>query len=192
MAVLTRRERKEQTRALILRTAERLFARRGIAVSRTSDVAAAAGVSHGSVFVHFGTRDDLVEAVVRHVGGQIATRIRQETGQAGSVREVLAAHLEALRMHEAFYVRLVLEGPFLPRGARRMLVQIQSAISSELDRVLPSGRKGRTSPDLAFNTWIGLVHHYLANRDLFAPGGSVLERWGRKLLDYFVDLLEAR
>jgi len=42
---------------------------------------------------------------------------------------------------------------------------------------------------LLFNTWLGLIHHYLGNRDLFAPGHSVVERHGSMLLDHFVGLL---
>lgn len=37
--------------------------------------------------------------------------------------------------------------------------------------------------------WIGLVHHYLMNRDLFAPGESVIARRGRELLDHYMGLL---
>jgi hypothetical protein len=42
---------------------------------------------------------------------------------------------------------------------------------------------------LLFNTWIGLIHHYLMNRELFAPGASVVERHGRELLDHFMYLI---
>jgi hypothetical protein len=42
---------------------------------------------------------------------------------------------------------------------------------------------------LLFNTWIGLVNHYLVNRELFAPGASVIERRGAELLDHFMNLI---
>jgi len=31
------------------------------------------------------------------------------------------------------------------------------------------------------NTWIALTNHYLMNRDLFAPGGSVIAKCGAAL-----------
>jgi hypothetical protein len=43
---------------------------------------------------------------------------------------------------------------------------------------------------LLFNTWIGLVHHYMVNRDLFAPEGSVIARRGKELLDHYMGLLD--
>ena len=43
---------------------------------------------------------------------------------------------------------------------------------------------------LLFNTWLGLVNHYLVNRDLFAdPGESVIARRGESLLDHFMALI---
>ncbi|MNC80717.1 hypothetical protein D3C75_1336170 [compost metagenome] len=42
---------------------------------------------------------------------------------------------------------------------------------------------------LLFNSWIGLLHHYLMNRDLFAPDESVLERYGKELLAHFMRMV---
>ena len=42
---------------------------------------------------------------------------------------------------------------------------------------------------LVFNTWIGLIHHYLSNKALFAPEGAVIARYGEELLGYFLGLL---
>jgi hypothetical protein len=42
---------------------------------------------------------------------------------------------------------------------------------------------------LLFNTWIGLLHHYLANRDLFVARGSVLKKHGPALIDHYLALL---
>lgn len=194
MIVATRRERKERTRLAILGAAEALFTRKGLVATRTADIADSAGISHGSVFVHFGTRDELVETVVHRIGGRIVTNLRRLVRAGGGVREVLAAHLASLSEHERFYTRLVREGPFLPPDARRVLVKIQSAISTQLEEALErdaARRRIRKVPaDFAFNLWIGLLHHYLLNRDLFAPQGSVIERWGRKLMNQYLQLLD--
>ncbi len=42
---------------------------------------------------------------------------------------------------------------------------------------------------LLFNTWIGLIHYYLFNRDLFSPDGSVMEKIGEELINHFMRLL---
>ncbi|MGB5381619.1 MAG: TetR/AcrR family transcriptional regulator [Acidimicrobiia bacterium] len=189
----TRADKKQQTRILLIETALDLMAERGIAATRTIDVAERAGVAHGTVFVHFATRDELVTAVVGEHADQIAGRLHELADDGATVRDVLAAHLAGLAEHEAFHARLVMEGPLLPRYARATLLGIQSAISAHLaqaaEREMADGTI-RTMPIyLLFNTWLGLIHHYLGNRELFAPGQSVVERWGPTLLDHYVGLL---
>jgi AcrR family transcriptional regulator len=190
---LTRTDKKQQTRMLLIETALDLMAVRGIAATRTIDVAERAGVAHGTVFVHFSTRNDLVDAVVGEHAEQIAGRLHELAGAEATVRDVLAAHLAGLAEHEAFHARLVMEGPLLPPYARATLLGIQSAISAHLAQAagfeMAMGVIKTMPVPLLFNTWLGLIHHYLTNRDLFAPGQSVVERWGPTLLDHYVGLL---
>jgi hypothetical protein len=98
-----------------------------------------------------------------------------------------------LARHEALYVRLVAEGPQLPARARAALSLLQSAVAYEVDRAANRERRTgrlRGGPrHLVFNTWIGLVHHYLLNRDLFAPASSVIAAKGGELTRWFVSLM---
>ena len=43
---------------------------------------------------------------------------------------------------------------------------------------------------LFFNTWVGLLHYYIANASSFAPGESVLKRYGHQLRDHFLMLVQ--
>jgi len=153
----------------------------------------AAGVAHGTLFVHFPTRDDLIAAVIEESGQRIAARIHDLARAGTTVHEILVAHLEGLAEYEAFYARLVMEGPLLPPHAQATLLGIQSAISWLLAGVaeheMAVGAIRPMPTHLLFNTWLGLVHHYVCNRELFAPGGSVLERWGPVLIDHYEALL---
>ena len=190
----TRAEKKQQTRELLIEATLELMAEWGITATRTIDVAEQAGVAHGTVFVHFPTREDLIAAVVGEHAGQIAVRLHDLAGEGVTVREILAAHLAGLAEHEAFHARLVMEGPLLPPYARATLLGIQSAISARLaevaNREMAAGRIRRMPIPLLFNTWLGLVHHYLGNRELFAPGQSVVEWWGPTLLDHYLGLIK--
>lgn len=189
----SRSARKEQTRSALIDAALDLMADQGITATRTIDVAERAGVAHGTVFVHFATRDDLIAAVVSRHAGEIAVRLHELGRGRGSVREVLEGHLAGLAEHEAFYARLVTEGPLLPPYARATLLGIQSAISANLaaaaEQEMDEGRIRRMPMDLLFNTWLGLVHHYIGNRELFAPGQSVIDRWGPTLMNHYLGLL---
>jgi AcrR family transcriptional regulator len=189
----TRAHRKERTRAQIMKATSALFARKGLAATTTLEVARRAGVSHGLVFAHFHTRDELVAAVVGEHGERVIQRIHDLAQAGGSLRDVLAAHLSGLAEHEDFYARLVTEGPALPPRSRAILLGIQSATAHHLaeaaEREMAAGTVRRMPIHLLFNTWLGLVHHYVANRDLFAPKDSVLTRRGPELLEHYLGLL---
>jgi AcrR family transcriptional regulator len=191
--VPTRAARKEATRAALIAAAMRVYEIDGIAAARTADVAAAAGVSHGAVFVHFPTREALFAAAIEEFGRRLAARVHELATAGAGVREVLSAHLQGIAEHEGFYARLAIEAPLLQMDARRGLLTAQSAISFHLsqaaERDTADGVIKPMPVHLLFNTWIGLVHYYLANRDMFAPDGSVIDRYGTELLDHFMSLV---
>jgi AcrR family transcriptional regulator len=187
---MTQRDRqKEETRQRLLEAAARLIAENGFAGTRTADVAAAVGVSHGAVFVHFPTREALVLAVTAALGRRITDRLHALGAEGGGLRGALTAHLRCLAEEEALYARLLTERPLLPADFARTWTAIQSAVSHH---ILETAPPARVPPHFVFNTWIGLVHHYLMNRELFAPTGGVLKRHGRMLVDNYLDLLQGR
>jgi AcrR family transcriptional regulator len=188
-----REEQKRRTRTLLIETAFQLLARDGLLAARTGDIAKAAGVSHGTVFAHFPTREALLNAVIEEFGLRSVRRLHQLAGGGGSVRAVLTAHLQGMKEYEAFYTRLVAEARQLPESARNTLLMIHSAASHHLSRAaeaeMAAGTLRPMPLHLLFNTWLGLVHYYLVNGPLFAPGGSVLERHGPELLEHYLKLI---
>src|SRR4051794_10701515 len=59
------KRRKEARPAEILAAALDCFAERGFAATRVEDVAARAGVTKGTVYLYFQTKEDLFKALVR-------------------------------------------------------------------------------------------------------------------------------
>lgn len=182
----TRTEQKAATREAIIAAAKRLFSEKGLLTTTTAEVARAAGVSHGALFVHFPRREDLQEEVISRVGTKIARAVHDAATEGAGLENILRCHLDAVAAEEAFYARLLVEGPMLGMSARSAVIGVQSAVAHHLF----AGDAGKL-PDRAlwFNTWLGLVHHYLLNRDLFAPSGSVLEQYGETLIAHFTGLV---
>lgn len=188
-----RKIQKEQTREKLLEVAISEFGRRGIMATRISDIAVAAGLSHGAVFVHFKSQEEFIIAVIEQFGERTVRRMHELACNCVGIRGVLEAYLEGIMEYEAFYSRLVIEARLLPQAARQTLVLVQSAASFHISQAaqneMDSGAIMSIPIPLLFNTWIGLVDHYLINGDLFAPEGSVLKRYGSVLLDHFMNLI---
>jgi AcrR family transcriptional regulator len=191
--VTQRAEQKSATQDKIAAAALKQFAAAGLLGARTLDIAREAGVAHGSVFSHFSTREDLLVYVIRRFGDELTQRLHALTKAGKGVRAVLSGHLQGLREYEAFYSRLIMERPLLPTEATLALAMIQSAVSVHLfeavQQDLKRRRVRRLPAHLLFNTWLGLIHYYLSQRDFFAPRGSVLSKYGQELLDHYMGLL---
>lgn len=67
---------REQVAAAILAAATELFAERGPAATSIRDIAARSQVNHGLVFRHFGTKEQLVGAVLDHLGMNLTELLR--------------------------------------------------------------------------------------------------------------------
>ena len=156
--IAARSLQRVETRIRILQQATRLCARRGFARTRTIDVARAAGVSHGSVFVHFPSRADLMTAVVAEMAREITDALHALSTAGASVREVLTAHVECLAAREHQIRWLLLETPMLPQGFHSAWLGLQSALGAPLGPCR-AGHGVRSNPadaaSPAVQSWIG-------------------------------------
>lgn len=194
MKKTNRQLQKEQTKESLLKTAYEVFSERGIMNTRMSDIALAAGVSHGTVFAHFQTQEMLITEVIEAYGGKIALRTHELADSCDHIEEVLSAHVAGIMEFEPFYTRLVIENRLLPLVARDVWVSIQSAISFHfsqvIEREMQSGRSVNIPTHMLFNMWVGLVHYYLANGDLFAPQGNLIKQYGETLIENYMKLIQ--
>jgi len=93
---------REEVAAAILEAATDLFAERGPAATSIRDIAARSNVNHGLVFRHFGTKEQLVGAVLDHLGANL-TGLLRSGAPAGVVERALDRHMRVL-------ARTVLDG----------------------------------------------------------------------------------
>ncbi|BBZ73697.1 putative HTH-type transcriptional regulator [Mycobacterium paraseoulense] len=115
---------RAEVAAAILEGATELFAERGPAATSIRDIAARSNVNHGLVFRHFGSKENLVGAVLDHLGANLTALLRD-----GAPAEELD---RALDRQMRVMARTVLDG--YPAG------QLQKRfpnIATLLDWVLP-------------------------------------------------------
>ena len=194
MQKMTRKEQKEQTRAGLVRQAESLFALNGISGTSTADIAKSLKVSHGTLFVHFATREDLVKAVVDEFGERLSTALGQKISNELKLKELLKAHVMVLADFEDFYLRLISESQSLPAHIRSIVYAINASLSYRFYRAakneMDNGYFKKMTQIYFFNTWLGLVHYYVMNRDLFSEQTPILNEVGPDLIRHFLHLIK--
>lgn len=90
----TRQRRKAERPQQLLEAAMSLFISKGLAGTRTEDVAQLAGVSKGTLYRYYASKDELFKAVVRNLLGEVIAegieRVDQWSGPTGDLLKLLA------------------------------------------------------------------------------------------------------
>ncbi|SEC77378.1 transcriptional regulator, TetR family [Streptomyces sp. 2131.1] len=147
--------KSEQTRALILETALRLFQERGFDRTTMRAIAQEAGVSVGNAYYYFSSKEHLVQGFYDRLAAEHAAAVRpvleEETDLAARMRGVLMAWLDVAEPYRPFATQFFKnaadpESPLSPfsaesAGAREVVIALH-------ERCL-TGSTTRTDPELA-------------------------------------------
>jgi AcrR family transcriptional regulator len=189
-----RQLQKAATREHIIETAMSIYPVRGFSVP-TNIIAREAGVAHGTLFIHFPTREDLLLHTLERFAANIGEKLHELSFADSDIETLLRAHMEIIEENEAFYKNLIGGMPNLPSEARIRFISLNSIashhFSAAMRRGVESGKIKELPVHMAYNAWMGLIHYYLQNSELFAPGGeSVLARYKDELVNGYVLLIK--
>jgi AcrR family transcriptional regulator len=174
MRIATTRHRirrsRDESRELILAAAEQLLRESGPEAVNVRAVAARVGLTDAAVNHHFGTRDELLETLLRHAGRRLKDALDaaavqwKETG--ASVRQLvdIMADLYSDGAYAELALRLYLSG-WRDRGSG-MLADIVAALHDQRSKAFAAAEK--VEPSMAETQFIvGLLHQTLALDPLF-------------------------
>ncbi|MEU2283434.1 TetR family transcriptional regulator [Streptomyces sp. NPDC013178] len=152
-------------REALLNAAVRVVARGGLRRLTYRAVAEEAGVTHGLVVHHFGSRDALIEEALTHAIrlSLSGSALEPGTGEVADFSAGLSDMITADPDTQAFQYELLLEArrrPELLAHIRRLYDEYFDATERELSRILPDGAK-RPLTRLVFAALDGLVLHQL-------------------------------
>jgi AcrR family transcriptional regulator len=133
---MRRSEHKERTRQALLAAARETIAARGFAATTARDVAEAAGVAVGTVFVHFPTMGRLAETLLDETVGEALVRAGDGPSGNNLVEQLL--HISAA-LYDAY-----LADPELSR----------QVVSGSLFEAAPDGPSSRRMAE--FSRWVGV------------------------------------
>lgn len=96
----------EQTKARILDAADELFGELGFDATTTRDISERSGVNKALIHYHYGTKDDLLEALLEGhyaaLGKVLQDALTRRRGLAHQVEDVLDAYADFLAGHRSF------------------------------------------------------------------------------------------
>lgn len=193
--------KSEQTRARILDAAAFVFARKGYADARLSDIARTARMQTGSLYYHFNSREDLVAEVMRVGVQQVFRTVRErlealppDTGDLERLGVALETHLLCLIEHND-YARA---NTRLSGQIPRRLQLLHAANEQEYGRLWRSLlRDGQTTGALRPDVNMSAIRMFLLGAmawsvEWFKPENGPGEMVARDFAKMAVDGLRAR
>lgn len=164
---LKQRQREERA-ALILRTANALLIEKGYYATSIDEIAARVGISKGTVYLHFASKEDLLTALIEQQIVEFLALVDAVISQPGTVRARLERILAQAYGSIQTERRLLAELPDTI-SLTKTLIQKRPALSARVDEVMAriaslfeeGKRTGELSPavptPLMVTTFIGLL-----------------------------------
>lgn len=136
---------REAVMAAVLDAATTLFATRGPASVSVRDIAAAASVNHALVHRHFGSKQEVLRAVLERAVAEIAAAM----SEIGDSRASLKQRFTVVAEHEAYWralARAILDGEN-PRTLQRDFPNVRQMMALlQAEQQQPRTRKRQASP----------------------------------------------
>ena len=157
-----------ETRAAILRAAERIYAESGLAGARTEAIAAAAGVNKALLYYYFRSKEELYQAVI---GSQLQ-EFQQQAREVLSAKEpagpillrYVSYHFDFIGTHPNYpriFQRMMMESDrALERTIREHSIPLKKLLIAVLERGMQSGEFRRMNKGHAIVSIAGLTAHY--------------------------------
>jgi AcrR family transcriptional regulator len=136
-----------ETRERLLLAAADVFARRGYDGTRVADIAAAAGVSNGALYAHFGSKADLLVAALRVHGRRLlADLLAADPDQ--SIPDLLVAVGRRLPQDRDARGHLVVEALVAARRDEDVAVPMRDYMAERADVLARLVRLAQTEGDI--------------------------------------------
>ncbi|MFD0697719.1 TetR/AcrR family transcriptional regulator [Paenibacillus sp. GCM10027628] len=154
-----RDERREQ----IKQAALKIFARRGFAGTKTSVIAAEAGISEGLIFRYFKTKDELFTSLVEELMSEATKELRDAKHLPGSPLEQIKAFTEDMldenNKYAFMFMHRARKAEVIPEEAARILEQ--NPVDELLNRLVPIFIKGQQAGQFIEGEPLKLIAWYI-------------------------------
>jgi AcrR family transcriptional regulator len=152
----------EKTRQAILRAAERVLGEHGINRTNIAEITRAAGVAQGTFYVHFESKSDLIEGLVKFYNHKMRQGLQRVVAKTIDRRDAerlgILSFLEFTHQHRKIY-RIVPECEIISRDvARWYYTKIARGYIKGLKRGIEKGEIRNLPPVFLARSLMGLAH----------------------------------
>lgn len=188
-----REQNKAETRIKILREAKQLFIDNGFLGTTTLQIAKACEIAHGTLFVHFRNKEELIIAILEEKLLEMAKKIHRLAMESDQIEILVDKYLDYVEEDEDFLAVIAREMPFYPELMRNRIIAneiiIRHFFYSSIENGIRIGRFNTDSITDVINFIFGTVNYYLSMKKVFAPGESIIALKRRGIIENFYKLI---
>jgi TetR/AcrR family transcriptional repressor of nem operon len=153
------KEKAAENREKILGEAARLFRERGLLSVGVDELAEAAGLSYGSLYSHFGSKDAMTAEAVRQASLDFAARMKDKKSWGAYLAQYLSAEHRDHPGQGCAVATLACDMRGQSRSVRRAFTEnVKGALERIGARMAPGGKKAREDDILvAVSTLVGAM-----------------------------------
>jgi len=184
---------KKKTRQHLLATAREAFINKGFLQTSTAEISKKAGVAHGTLFVHFKSKDILIVEIIDEVLDLVSEEMQKLGSKTDNPLEMLDLYLDFLIEQEDLFSVLARELPFYQEELRRKIIFREAIIRENFHTELADGiargefRNIDVGSTLSF--LFGVINLYLSRKTSYISEGSVIAKFKSSILRTFQQMI---
>ncbi len=160
-------------RELILRAARETFKEKGFHAAATAEIARRAGVAEGTIFKHFGTKKELLFALLEPFKafemGEFLCGAASEQDEE-KLRRYLENHLSFVQENFTLFKILLYESQFYPELREQFIEKVVLKMIGPVEKCLQDGmaegKYRQTDPAVAARALFGMLAAFIAWKEI--------------------------
>jgi len=188
-----REQKKQETKKTILEAAKDEFIKNGFLNTNTKTIADKAGVAHGTLFLHFKTKNILMEKVLEDKFISINNQLEKILGTKGNIESLLLGYLNFLQKNESFFESLAKELPYYPPEIRIRIFLKEASARNYFYKCIQKGIADGIYKDIdikmSLTFLFGTINYFLSNKQNIIKKGSIIAKKKESLIVTFIEFI---
>jgi AcrR family transcriptional regulator len=189
----SRQIQKNTTRDKILYNAKKIFIKNGFLNTTTEKIAKAAGIAHGTLFLHFKNKEILILKIFDMELNILTDELHLILINLVNLDDILLKYLDFLEKEEKFFSIIAKEFPFYSDKLKRQIIFRESAIKNyfyiAIDKGIEKNIYKKVNITCTLTFLFGTINYYLINKDLFTSDNGIIKEKKELILNTFLTFL---
>lgn len=189
------RKKDDEKRKNILESATKVFASKGFYNAKIQDVATEAGVAHGTVYLYFKNKDDLLSAIFCEVLGELIEYIRSEVQKEKTAedkfRRMISLQIDIIEENPDLTKLILIEFPRTGKFLSNSNIDILSKYIDMIADIIDKGiKEGEFNTDIKIDMLATMIYagiQGLATRWILDEMQYTLKGMEKGVSDLFIE-----